>query len=737
MKILKILSNKSGFSLVEVMIAMGMLGIVSWGVMSMMKNMSSNVRWMEKKSEEMELIERFKIQLRDKLVCTHTLIGACSDKSFSTEAACIDASLSDSSISWTPNQVPVSNTSIIIKSRTDSDLFEAGQTYGMGSGKIEIKSILFDYLEGETAGTAGEQGEARIRLVINRNTSGASSSQTTMTQTVGEDVNLIVTWDTSNTITECYADRENTILTAKGEACETLGGLFDEGQDWCKLLEGPETGATTTKDTFTSRAIAQSYANDLFRRSCTGPGKIYVAGTSGGPPTCDVDISRLSGSCPAGQFVKRVTFKESGGTTDGNKYDPEDGDELEIECKGFCEELEFFQGFDSAGYPICFKCNIENQVPVWNGSNWACKFPHDESGTCNNTVDNGSNETLINVFDGWNNQGEVKCKTIMKFPNTACPTGQVMVGYTTSSNGTQTPNCCETTVSCPAPSTVCENGFQAPVDQCGFTCPGTKQQSTAISEQPLVYGCEYYMDSLKITRNFPEYICGPPDSTSEEENLYERSCYLGGDNSNHTYVACRAQQGTVAFFSNVDSTIQDTGLLTTGLEEDSFCLIPQTETSGTYGREGTNMAINCTNCNFVDINLDDVRTARSCPGGWSDAKDSNNNILYLVNSTFCESESLADNGGACASDGRYGDAKSHTIEAGTYLEPSGTDRAYWKYSFVEDQGDGYHTTPPNSDDAHYDSWIKDHGNTCLDGDDGVEHWDSYRCYARIGGISCK
>lgn len=786
---MKIFKNQRGFTIVEVMVAAGMLGVVSLGVSHVMTNMGKTMKWTESKNEEMALINRFNYELRDQLVCTMTFVGYCEDNNgkigkYTSKTACDDAqtrAVAPVKYEWKPRNpdrpaLDVNGGDIkSVLGRNKIPLFVKNTPYGNGSGRITLTSMTLMKDEAN-APVADSQGTAIVRLLLTRNDqTGAIAAKTT-----AHDVTMTVMWDATATgITECYADREDTILTSRIKACEDIGGFFVVDQNWCKLHAGTDFGTQDTKELsgalLHSRAVEQSYVDDMFRRMCSGPGKIYVPGNGADtPPTCDVDTDRLATVCLDDEYLYKIYFDDNGiddvsggGGYATNKKDAADGDTLKWECRKYCQpnnpaapNYGFYMGRNTAtNMPECFKCSA-GQIPVAaaNGA-WTCKNPR---GNCTNIED--ATHVIIRAFDGWDAAGVAVCREIARHPKNACSGGQVMTGFTTDlttnpGQATIVPKCCQKGntspgVPCPATSTICANGYLAPIDECGFACPGSKDQTVNTSAQPLVYGCEYYMDKVKITRKFPEWTCGTPADPALAASLNPdlattistRPCYLGGDKANQTYETCQGVAGAkVAFFSKVESDLgPGASVLTSGKEEDSYCLLPQTYDTSTFGREATAMTNSCVNCNLTAISDVQVRAARSCKAPWKDAVNSYGQLIYQVASTPCSSYGLANVGTTC---GSWGEKRSYTIPSDAFLESTATDRAAWPGTFVPDGGyspvsgtsQSDHGALPDPDTyptAHYDAWDQDHAG-CTDNAVGVTHWESYRCYARISGFSCK
>lgn len=74
-------NNQKGFSLIEVMVALGMLGIISLGTMQLMTNMTKGQKGMTFKSNIDQIVNEVKMAMRVEANCTETLAGLSPDNS--------------------------------------------------------------------------------------------------------------------------------------------------------------------------------------------------------------------------------------------------------------------------------------------------------------------------------------------------------------------------------------------------------------------------------------------------------------------------------------------------------------------------------------------------------------------------------------------------------------------------------------------------------------------------------
>lgn len=124
------LSKNNGFTLVEIIIALGLIGAASVGTMSIMKQLNKGQATSEAKVEEIELRRMMATNLTDKQACKNTFMGTRIGENINS-----------------------------IKNSGNNVLFEAGKVYGNGSIKLESLKIV-------DKGTIASDGTKDASLVI-------------------------------------------------------------------------------------------------------------------------------------------------------------------------------------------------------------------------------------------------------------------------------------------------------------------------------------------------------------------------------------------------------------------------------------------------------------------------------------------------------------------------------------------------------------------------------------------
>ncbi|PIK14038.1 hypothetical protein [Halobacteriovorax sp. JY17] len=253
----KFLSNSSGFTLAEVVVAAGMLGVVSLGVTQLMGNMTKGQRKLTQDSTVSSVTQRAEMLLRREHNCSANLRG-----------------LSVDSGSWTnlPNLVRATNN----WSRSNGDdtpgnkveVLASDTLYGGASGSVRLKSIDFRgyYQSGSTiygddasygngaessytfdgdtkatdggANTQRQIGSVVYRLTFERLGRGRDGTDAEAqedfnkrsfgSETTVKFIESRVIANGLRVIQSCYGDNENFVEAS----CDTLDGTIENGD--CK-----------------------------------------------------------------------------------------------------------------------------------------------------------------------------------------------------------------------------------------------------------------------------------------------------------------------------------------------------------------------------------------------------------------------------------------------------------------------------------------------------------------------
>lgn len=244
--------RQTGFSLVEIMMAAGMMGILSLGVMHLMTNQQAVLNHAETRTGELEIINQVRSLLADREVCLANLEG-----------------------------LRIGDELDHFIGAVGSPLYSVGQRYSQNGLKLESIEVQSDQLpSGEALGTA----ELSFTFERLRQSSGPPK--------VTRSVAILVKQGPDGRIQDCYSDVDGAIMTAKMKVCESLGGEYEASSERCELgcdLDHP-SGAVSL-DCLKERAIL------------IGTGAPPELGTV---PNCGASNTRTSIEIHNGQFVVSV-----------------------------------------------------------------------------------------------------------------------------------------------------------------------------------------------------------------------------------------------------------------------------------------------------------------------------------------------------------------------------------------------------------------------------------------------
>lgn len=248
--------GEKGFSLVEIMVAAGMLGVVSLGVMNVMSNMSKGSKKLQQDSEVYSLEQTVRMNMRKQRNCTASFRGLTLTTNFTAIP-----DLKTARGAWIR-----SNAGDVIGNKNIYAV--AGNVYGAAASRVTLASIEFagffagpedqpgtaaNYSLGNTsaaynfngdlgatdggANVVRTAGAAKIRLVFQRLTQNrgtdAQASLEMRKKSYGTErtvkyVNFDVVINGAGVIQECLSD-QSTFVEA---SCDSLNGFMEDGK--CK-----------------------------------------------------------------------------------------------------------------------------------------------------------------------------------------------------------------------------------------------------------------------------------------------------------------------------------------------------------------------------------------------------------------------------------------------------------------------------------------------------------------------
>jgi|GEM_PF-6639568 len=237
-----------GFSLAEVMVAAGMLGIVSLGVMQMLQNMNRGQKRIAQMSEIESMQYNVRLALRDRVGCRRTFTSGVA---FAGPPAVPPTGGNVNPVAANPSGTPGApgtswTTNERIFDSNGNTVAQVGVIYGQGTGgRVQLQRIdVFGFdldlaaLPNEVAQagpTDGIQAKlARVRLTfLKQGTQEATLGAMTVTQDI--DVQFVRSGAAGTTAVDCRTE-EGAYIAA---ACAAFGA-FENGNSCANLLVGDQ-----------------------------------------------------------------------------------------------------------------------------------------------------------------------------------------------------------------------------------------------------------------------------------------------------------------------------------------------------------------------------------------------------------------------------------------------------------------------------------------------------------------
>ncbi len=394
--------NFFGFSILEITIAMGILGGLSLVLMNMQEKSTKSMKTFETKSGIIDFHAVLNSYLTDKNVCDENFKGQQGNRSTISSIVRTKPVVAPTPIP-TPEQVAV-----------------AGQFYS--NRAFKIISMSSEKVDG-----------SHINLVINYQR-GADNVKIYGQKNVTKKIPLAVTFDTNDKITSCWVEFDTMInqaaeLACKGDtaALDNTGTLYVCNHD---IVYKNCPAGQMIKETKTSAGKIEYACENIIKMPMNCGTNQYVKEISA---TGDVTCALLpSSSCPAGKYVDSL----------------DDGTVICSEistCTGYligttggawncnstlCAINQYVAGFTSAGLPICTNmpysaCATANQFIL--------EVQADGTIVCADLPPVAQNAPLdYNFIDGFTSSGDAIRKTPAQLAQEICKT---MKDYTW--NGSQ------------------------------------------------------------------------------------------------------------------------------------------------------------------------------------------------------------------------------------------------------------------------------------------------------------
>lgn len=186
--------SKSGFSLVQVMIAVGLLGMIAVGVMQVSKQMQTTAVSGETSVEEIQLITHISTVLIDSDSCRETFRGLELGK-------------------------PIDSIKRVKMTGEKLEVFKAGEKYGNRSLLLKEMTLT------------GTEGDETLELTLERIKAGVSGAKE-----IKKRIPLKLVMKDGK-VTDCFNDLSNVTENSIKKSCESVGAEYDPTTQKCKNLK--------------------------------------------------------------------------------------------------------------------------------------------------------------------------------------------------------------------------------------------------------------------------------------------------------------------------------------------------------------------------------------------------------------------------------------------------------------------------------------------------------------------
>lgn len=251
------LKSTGGFSLVEVMVAAGMLGVVSLGVMQVTQNANKTAKGVSQQVEIQDMLNKVNRAMTSQSACRWTLGTAGPNPNVNVTSIGADFNGGFDVNDVYGNQRLSGTYPLII---------DSGVTYGEGANSITADAVrVFGYVE--TGGPLNGQRFGTVSVGVRFKKGRATTSEakhkkssfgTQLVTKVFDSINVVVD-DASNNVTDCYAD-QNQFLEA---SCQMLSGTFNTGNGLCESISINNESAGTGVFSIIANTADTSTAGDL------------------------------------------------------------------------------------------------------------------------------------------------------------------------------------------------------------------------------------------------------------------------------------------------------------------------------------------------------------------------------------------------------------------------------------------------------------------------------------------
>ncbi|WP_413575509.1 type II secretion system protein J [Bdellovibrio sp. HCB290] len=294
--------QQKGFSVTELLVAVGLMAGVTLGLSSILGIASKSNAAASKKLNEANLINNTMVGIFTRKSCDASFKGQSLDSAGSLH---IDEIQDGSGVGIIKKGMSLEQKNHTVKSlrlQASSESWAGFKSHSFtGDESLPLNTVLEVMFEREKNATTAQEGVQKISF------------------TVGV--------DKEGVITECIGGDNGSHVSALKSACVSFGGVFDEATGQCKASQ--DCSKIAVDAPVSQKCVAEkmnSLKNDLKRRSATGFGMLSSIKDCMANPYSQKSRSASGFTCVSGSFNARAengTFTFVYGATNYSVTDPD------------------------------------------------------------------------------------------------------------------------------------------------------------------------------------------------------------------------------------------------------------------------------------------------------------------------------------------------------------------------------------------------------------------------------
>lgn len=249
--------NQSGFSLVEAVVATGVLAIASFGAVTLSNQQMGVVSDIKMKSSEIDFLYNMEKSIVNADICEATFInnGAVT-------------------VNQDPNNIVAANQITQVRNRDGDVLYEVGELYQ--DNRIRIDDMVLKNINITLDPDPNlRYGTAELELTLSRLNSYGDF------ETIKKAIQLNLQTDISGVVSDCYDNSEYVAEATSDRLCEQSGGVYDAATKTCNLSAACDLGTPENISQISTECFVTEFVENHLK-DVDGGNPILLTQTGGG-----------------------------------------------------------------------------------------------------------------------------------------------------------------------------------------------------------------------------------------------------------------------------------------------------------------------------------------------------------------------------------------------------------------------------------------------------------------------